>query len=60
MVVMVFYTIVAYAEYPLLIGAGLNGNCETKGTSFDTDGGSSPNTRFLIGGTTKSKTLILG
>ena len=51
---------VTWASYPLIIGAGLNGNCPTSGSSFDTDGAKSPNTKFLIGGTTKSKQLISG
>ena len=60
MVTIQFLTMVAFAEYPLLIGAGLDGNCKTHGSSFDTDGNNSPNTKFLIGGTTMSKTMIKG
>ena len=53
MVTNLFLTMVAYAG-PFIIGAGLNGNCVSTGSSFDTDGGASPNTRFLVGGTTYS------
>jgi hypothetical protein len=51
-VITLFLTLITQATYPLLVGAGLNGNCDTRGTSFDSDGGSGSSTRFLIGGRT--------